>query len=78
MNRARIAKQLDHLMARWRDEHDYENWGDYEASMRKVVEEEGGEMVCFIKRPAHVKYTVGDRTEVMKIQGNQIVNFLVA
>ena len=46
-----IMKRLDYLEARWQDEKKYEDWNDYVAAGRKLVEEKGLKLVKMLKRP---------------------------
>ena len=35
----KLFRHMDNLMMRWEDESMYEDFGDYEASMKKVIED---------------------------------------
>ena len=46
-----IEKTLCSLASRWRDEHAYEDIGDYAAVVRPMVEAKGAKLVAMRKRP---------------------------
>jgi len=47
---AKVKGKLDYLQARWQDEREYEDFQEYKDSMKKSVQEAGGEFRSLDKR----------------------------
>jgi hypothetical protein len=64
----KLARTIESLFDRWRDEWMYEDWSDYEDHARKAVEKDGGEFIHFNKKPFVLRFKKDDQT--MEIEVN--------
>ena len=58
----KIAQHLGYLFDRWQDEKEYEDFSDYVASMKKIIEGAGGKFVKMTKSPFRVTF-IDDKGE---------------
>lgn len=69
----KILKTVDYLEARWQDEKEYEDWNDYVADMKNVVQENGLSFIKATKRPFGVTAGNGKHIFSFLVKGNQLV-----
>lgn len=69
---SKFAKHMEYLYSRWQDERKYEDWKEYEDSMKKQIEKVKLQFIKGNKRPFGCIVTDGESkiTISLKFKGN--------
>ena len=62
-----IIEMMTSLCNRWQDEKEYEDWADYIKAARGFVQQLGGQLVKFTKRPFVITYSMGGKIYIAKV-----------
>lgn len=67
------AERFAYLRDRWQDEHEYEDFGEYEKTAREAVEQAGGKFLALRKRPFALLFVFGGFGYRMKVKGSEVI-----
>jgi hypothetical protein len=65
------VEKFCYLRERWQDEKEYEDWNDYVAQMRLLVEQHGGNFLSASKRPFSAFFQMGGLNAEINVTSRQ-------